>query len=77
MPAMLSARSLGVELGGRAIVEAIDLEIGPGSAVAVVGPSGAGKAALARALVGLEPALSGSLRFAGVELIGAPREAWR
>ena len=77
IPAVLSARSLGVALGGRAVVEAIDLEIGPGSAVAVVGPSGAGKSALARALVGLERALSGSLRFAGVELIGAEREAWR
>ena len=77
MPGVLSARSFGVALGGRAVVEAIDLELAPGSAVAVVGPSGAGKSALARALVGLEPAISGSLRFAGVELLGAEREAWR
>lgn len=76
MSDVLSARSLGVALGGRTVVEAIDLELGPGSAVAVVGPSGAGKSALARALVGLEPALSGSLRFAGVELLGAERAAW-
>jgi len=77
MSGVLSARSLGVALGGRAVVKAIDLELAPGSAVAVVGPSGAGKSALARALVGLEPAVSGSLRFAGVELLGAEREAWR
>jgi len=74
---VLSARSFGVALGGHAVVEAIDLELGPGSAIAVVGPSGVGKSALARALVGLEPALSGSLRFAGVELVGADRAAWR
>ncbi len=75
--AMLSARGLGVALGGRRVLAGLDLELGPGSAVAVVGPSGAGKSALARALLGLEPALTGSLRFAGVELVGAAAKEWR
>ncbi|MBA3549224.1 MAG: ATP-binding cassette domain-containing protein [Nannocystis sp.] len=73
---LLRARGLGVALGGREVVAGLDLELRPGAAVALVGPSGAGKSAVLRALVGLEPALRGSLRFAGVELVGAPDRAW-
>lgn len=64
----------GLTVGSR--VRAVDLRLEPGAAVAVVGRSGAGKSTLARALVGLEPELGGSLRFAGEELVGAPRAAW-
>jgi len=71
------ARGLGVALGGREVVAGLDLELQPGAAVALVGPSGAGKSAVLRALVGLEPALRGSLQFAGVELVGAPSRSWQ
>lgn len=54
----------------------VDLRIGAGEGVGVVGRSGAGKSTLARALVGLEAGLAGSLRFGGRELVGAPRAAW-
>lgn len=74
---ILSARGLEVALAGRPVIRDLDLELGPGDAVAVVGPSGAGKSALLRALVGLEPGLAGSLRFGGLELVGASTEAWR
>lgn len=70
---MLEARGLTVE--GR--LRGVDLRIGPGEGVGVVGRSGAGKSTLARALVGLEPGLSGSLRFGGRELVGAPRPVWK
>lgn len=73
----LSVRGLGVAIAGRLVVRDVDLELGPGDAVAVVGPSGSGKSTLARALVGLEPELAGSLRFGGLELVGAPTEGWR
>lgn len=73
----LSACGLKVALGGHSVVRALDLELAPGDAIALVGPSGAGKSALLRALVGLEPGLAGSLRFGGLELVGAPVEAWR
>lgn len=74
---LLRARGLGIALGGREVVAGLDLELRPGAAVALVGPSGAGKSAILRALVGLEPALRGSLQFAGVELVGAPARAWQ
>lgn len=54
----------------------VDLELGPGAGLGVIGRSGSGKSTLARALVGLEPELGGSLRMNGRELIGAPRSAW-
>ena len=74
---LLRARGLGISLGGREVVTRLDLDLRPGAAVALVGPSGAGKSAVLRALVGLEPALRGSLQFAGTELVGAPARAWQ
>lgn len=74
---VLRSRDLAISLGGREVVSGLDLELRPGAAVALVGPSGAGKSAVLRALVGLEPALRGSLQFSGSELIGAPARAWR
>lgn len=61
-------------VGGR--LRGVDLRLGPGEGLGVVGRSGAGKSTLARALVGLEPGLAGSLRFGGRELVGAGRGAW-
>lgn len=72
----LVARGLGVRIDGAAILRGIDLELRPGAAVALVGRSGSGKSTLARALVGLEPGLTGSLRFGDHELVGAPRSTW-
>lgn len=72
----LAARGLCVRVGGTALVRDVDLELRPGGALAIVGRSGSGKSTLARALVGLEEDLAGSLRFAGHELVGAPRSGW-
>ena len=64
----------GLSVAGR--LSAVDLQVGRGDGLGVVGRSGAGKSTLARALVGLEPELRGSLRFAGQELVGARRGGW-
>ncbi|MDC0671350.1 ATP-binding cassette domain-containing protein [Nannocystis radixulma] len=69
---MLVAR--GLTVGRR--VRGVDLRLGPGVGLGVVGRSGSGKSTLARALVGLEPELAGSLQLVGRELVGAPRAAW-
>jgi peptide/nickel transport system ATP-binding protein len=74
---MVECRGLNVAIGGRPIVRGVDLRLGPGCGVAIAGRSGSGKSTLARALVGLEPELSGSLTFAGRELVGAPRGEWK
>jgi iron complex transport system ATP-binding protein len=63
----LALRDLTVRLGGRVVVEAASLDLGPGQLVAIIGPNGAGKTSLLRALVGLVPH-QGTARFAGVDL---------
>ena len=52
----LSLRNLRVDLGGRRVVDGVDLAVAPGECVAIVGESGAGKSLTARALLGLNPA---------------------
>jgi iron complex transport system ATP-binding protein len=53
-----------VHLGGRAVVDGVDLEVGQGEWVAIIGPNGAGKTTLLRAVAGLVP-FSGSIELAG------------
>jgi iron complex transport system ATP-binding protein len=50
---LLVARDVTVRLGGRPIVTAANLALGPGELVVLVGPNGAGKTTLMRALAGL------------------------
>jgi peptide/nickel transport system ATP-binding protein len=49
-------------------VEAIDLALYPGKAVALVGESGSGKTTVARILAGMYPATSGIIKFQGSEI---------
>lgn len=52
------------------IIKGVSFVVKPGEAVAVVGPSAAGKTTLARLLVGLWPAVSGKVRLDGVDVFG-------
>ena len=49
---LIEAVGMGVDLGGREILRAIDFSIVPGEIVTVVGPNGSGKSTFVRALVG-------------------------
>ena len=61
----IAARGLGVELGGRLVLEAVDVALAPGALIGVIGPNGAGKSTLARALVGLVPPSRGIVEITG------------
>jgi putative ABC transport system ATP-binding protein len=52
------------------ILKNIDLHIGRGEAVALLGPSGSGKSTLLMVMTGLERPDSGSVRVAGQDLLG-------
>ena len=68
-PPVLEARDLRVALGrGRGAATVLDgagLSVAPGGATGIVGASGSGKTTLVRAVVGLQPVTSGTLRLDG------------
>ncbi|MFI2704492.1 thiol reductant ABC exporter subunit CydC [Cellulosimicrobium composti] len=59
---------------GRAVVAGVDLDLRPGRAVAVVGPSGVGKTTLLATAAGLVPALGGRVTLDGRDVAALARE---
>ncbi|MEU6603738.1 ATP-binding cassette domain-containing protein [Streptomyces shenzhenensis] len=57
---------LGVWLGGVEVLRGVEVGVGGGEVVALMGRNGAGKSTLLRSLVGLVEARSGSVRVGGV-----------
>jgi zinc/manganese transport system ATP-binding protein len=51
-----------IKLGGRTVLSDTSLRIGEGEFIGVLGPNGAGKTTLMRAILGLVPASSGTIR---------------
>src|SRR5262245_7837290 len=66
---MLEIRGLNVFYGRSHALQGVDLTLRQG-ALSVVGRNGMGKTTLCKAIMGLVRASSGSIRFAGEELIG-------
>jgi peptide/nickel transport system ATP-binding protein len=60
-----------------AAVRGVSLEVARGAFVALVGESGSGKTSIAKAVLGLAPISSGSVRLEGAELAGLGRRAAR
>jgi ABC-type glutathione transport system ATPase component len=77
---LLDVSGLRVRLGGRDVLHDVDLRVGAGEIVGVIGETGSGKTTLARTILGLIKPSAGSIRFDGLELTavgGRARRAFR
>lgn len=70
----LAVRDLRVALGGRAVLDGIDLDLREGEMLAVLGPSGSGKSTLLKVLTGQVRADAGTVTLGGHPL--PPRGAF-
>jgi branched-chain amino acid transport system ATP-binding protein len=75
---MLEVTGLAAGYGRVQVLWDVDLEVGEGEVVALVGSNGAGKTTLLRAVSGMITPTGGEVRLAGDSLVGrAPEEAVR
>lgn len=68
----LNVHQARLDLGGRPILQGIDVELGPGQVLALLGASGCGKTTLLRAIAGLQPLDSGRIDVAGRDVTRLP-----
>nr|WP_207184818.1 ABC transporter ATP-binding protein [Rubrivivax gelatinosus] len=67
----MTVRGLEAGYGVRPVLHGVDLDVGAGEIVALLGRNGSGRSTTAKALMGLLPA-RGSVRWQGAELLGRP-----
>ncbi|HXH25700.1 MAG TPA: ATP-binding cassette domain-containing protein [Vicinamibacterales bacterium] len=68
----LEVRGLEVRRGGRALVRGVSFAAARGDVVALMGPSGAGKTTVLRAVAGLEPIAAGLVAVDGLTIGAGP-----
>ncbi|WP_373354136.1 ATP-binding cassette domain-containing protein [Pseudoroseicyclus sp. CXY001] len=68
---MIETETLGVALGGRTILDGLNLRFGQGGITALVGPNGAGKSTLLHALAGLLRPARGRVTVEGLDMARA------
>jgi branched-chain amino acid transport system ATP-binding protein len=69
MTAMLEVRGLHAFYGQSHVLHGVDLDVGPGEIVSLLGRNGAGRSSTLKAIMGMLRS-SGSVRFNGIELNG-------
>ncbi len=72
---LLRVRGLTVAYDGVQVLHGVDLDVGEGEVVALLGTNGAGKSTVLRAIAGTAPARAGSIELAGTELRHIPPDA--
>ncbi|GAA3819183.1 ABC transporter ATP-binding protein [Streptomyces coacervatus] len=69
---LLSLEDATVRFGGRAVLDAVGLDVAEHEIVCVLGPSGSGKSTLLRAVAGLQPLDGGRVLLDGRDQSGVP-----
>ena len=69
---LLEVKGLEVRYGGIRAVKGVDLAVDEGELVCLIGANGAGKTSTLKAICGLLPSHTGSVRYAGEEVSGLP-----
>ncbi len=69
---MLDVSALVIKYGPFLALDGVDLNVGKGEIIGIIGANGAGKSSLVRAVAGLVPVASGHITFKGKELTREP-----
>ncbi|MER7723606.1 ABC transporter ATP-binding protein [Streptomyces sp. NPDC096323] len=69
-PSGLHVSGLSYQVGGRTLLDGVELSVSRGESVAVTGPSGSGKSTLLMCVLGLIKPQSGTITAAGQDLTG-------
>ncbi len=70
---MLSAHGLGFGYGAKAVGRGVDLEVGRGEVLCLLGPNGSGKTTLFKTMLGLLPPQAGEVRLGGTPMLELSR----
>src|SRR5450755_2200478 len=73
---LLRANKVTKTFGGLVAVKEVDLEIPRGSIISLIGPNGAGKTTFFNVIAGILDPTSGSVEFAGEQMVARPVRAW-
>ena len=71
-PPLLALEGLKVSYGGIQAVKGIDLVVGKGELVCLIGANGAGKSTTLKGVTGLQPVSGGTVRYDGEDVTGRP-----
>ncbi len=74
---LISVRGLKKSFGAYAALDGIDIDVGRGEVLVIVGPSGSGKSTLIRCLNGLAEPEAGTVAIDGKVVAAGDRRAWR
>ncbi len=69
---LLALDKLAVSYGGIKAVKGIDLHVGRGELVCLIGANGAGKTTTLKGICGLQPVSAGAVRYGGEDVTGRP-----
>src|SRR5688500_20253187 len=69
---LLRVENIETAYGRSKVLFGVSLNVAPGEMVTLMGRNGMGKTTTVRSIMGLTPAMAGSIRFAGTDIHGLP-----